>query len=54
MTVDATLKRTKSWRLLCVSSGEIGISEKIEAAGERVNGGVLVRCIDRGPIFERY
>lgn len=46
MTVDAALKKTKSWRLLCLSSGEIGISEKIEAAGERVHGGVLVRCID--------
>ena len=32
--------------LLCLSSGEIGISEKIEAVGERVHGGVLVRCID--------
>lgn len=31
---------------MCLSSGEIGISEKIEAAGDRVNGGVLVRCID--------
>ncbi len=46
MTVDAALRKTKSWRLLCLSSGEIGISEKIEAAGERVHGGVLVRCID--------
>ena len=46
MTVDAALKKTKSWRLLCLSSGEIGISEKIETAGERVHGGVLVRCID--------
>lgn len=46
MTVDTALRKTKSWRLLCLSSGEIGISEKIEAAGERVHGGVLVRCID--------
>ena len=46
MTVDAALRKTKSWRLLCLSSGEIGISEKIEATGERVHGGVLVRCID--------
>lgn len=46
MTADATLKKTKSWRLLCLSSGEIGISEKIESAGERVHGGVLVRCVD--------
>ena len=46
MTVDAALRKTKSWRVLCLSSGEIGISEKIEAAGERVHGGVLVRCID--------
>ena len=46
MTVDAALRKTKSWRLLCLSSGEIGISEKIEAAGERVHGGILVRCID--------
>ena len=46
MTVDAALRKIKSWRLLCLSSGEIGISEKIEAAGERVHGGVLVRCID--------
>ncbi|MBQ3564650.1 MAG: DUF927 domain-containing protein [Alphaproteobacteria bacterium] len=46
MTADAALRKTKSWRLLCLSSGEIGISEKIEAAGERVHSGVLVRCID--------
>ena len=46
MTVDVALRKMKSWRLLCLSSGEIGISEKIEAAGERVHGGVLVRCID--------
>ena len=46
MTVDAALRKTKSWRLLCLSSGEIGISEKIESAGEQVHGGVLVRCID--------
>ena len=46
MTVDAALRKAKSWRLLCLSSGEVGISEKIEATGERVHGGVLVRCID--------
>ena len=46
MTVDAALRKAKSWRLLCLSSGEVGISEKIEAAGERVHGGILVRCID--------
>lgn len=46
MTIDAALKTTKSWRLLCLSSGEIGISEKIESAGEHVHGGVLVRCVD--------
>ena len=46
MTAEAALRKTKSWRLLCLSSGEIGISEKIESAGERVHGGVLVRCID--------
>ena len=44
--VDASLRKTKSWRLLSLSSGEIGISEKIESAGNRVHGGVLVRCID--------
>lgn len=43
---DASLRKTKSWRLLSLSSGEIGISEKIESAGKRVHGGVLVRCVD--------
>ena len=46
MTVDTALRKTKSWQLLCLSSGEIRISEKIEIAGERVHGDVLVRCID--------
>ena len=46
MTAGASLRKSKSWRLFCLSSGEVGISEKIEAAGERVHGGVLVRCID--------
>ena len=45
-TADATLKEIKEWKLFILSSGEIGISDKIEESGKKVKGGILVRCID--------
>ncbi|MDR1196516.1 MAG: DUF927 domain-containing protein [Endomicrobium sp.] len=46
LTRGATLKKVKEWRLSILSSGEIGIADKIEEGGKKVKGGILVRCID--------
>jgi uncharacterized protein (DUF927 family) len=43
---NATLEKTKEWRLCILSSSEIGIADKINDAGGRVTSGQLVRCID--------
>lgn len=46
MNADSTLRNSKTWRLSILSSGEIGIADKMEEAGMKVKGGQLVRCID--------
>ena len=43
---DATLKKIREWRMPILSSGEIGIADKIEEGGKKAKGGILVRCID--------
>lgn len=43
---DATLKKVKEWSISILSSGEIGIADKIEEGGKKAKGGILVRCID--------
>lgn len=46
MNADSTLRNAKRWRLSILSSGEIGIADKMEEAGMKAKGGQLVRCID--------
>ena len=46
MKTDSTLRQAKSWRLMILSSGEVGIADKIEEAGGKVKAGQLVRAID--------
>lgn len=46
MNADATLRKSKTWKLSILSSGEVGISEKIEETGAKIKAGQLVRCID--------
>jgi putative DNA primase/helicase len=46
LTVDAGIRKSKEWRLSILSSGEVGISDKINEGGERTKAGQLMRCID--------
>ena len=43
---DGSLKAASSWRLLLLSTGEIGLAEKIKEEGGRVKAGQAVRLID--------
>lgn len=43
---DSELKPSREWNLAVLSSGEIGISEKIEESGKKAKAGQMVRCID--------
>lgn len=46
MYSDTSLRKSKHWKLAILSSGEVGISDKIEETGTKVKAGQLVRCID--------
>ncbi|MDR1236443.1 MAG: DUF927 domain-containing protein [Holosporaceae bacterium] len=46
MNVNSELKKNKEWTLSVLSSGEIGIADKIAESGEKAKAGQLVRCID--------
>jgi putative DNA primase/helicase len=47
MTSDINIRRSKAWRMSGLSSGEIGIADKIEAEkGAKARAGQLVRCLD--------
>jgi uncharacterized protein (DUF927 family) len=46
MNINAELKKNKEWTLSVLSSGEIGIADKIAESGEKTKAGQLVRCID--------
>jgi hypothetical protein len=46
MDRDAKLRTPRSWRLLLLSTGEVGIQHIIEAEGRRARGGQLVRMVD--------
>ena len=46
MKSDSTLRKAKSWSLMILSSGEVGIADKIEEGGGKVKAGQLVRAID--------
>lgn len=46
MNADSTLRKSKTWKLSILSSGEVGITDKIEETGTKVKAGQLVRCID--------
>ena len=46
MKSDSTLRKAKSWCLMILSSGEVGIADKIEEGGGKVKAGQLVRAID--------
>jgi putative DNA primase/helicase len=46
LTADSELKKSKEWRIAILSSGEIGIVDKIAEAGEKAKAGQTVRFID--------
>lgn len=46
MYSDTSLRKSKHWKLAILSSGEVGISDKIDETGTKVKAGQLVRCID--------
>ena len=54
MKSDSTLRKAKSWCLMILSSGEVGIADKIEEAGGKVKAGHLVRAIDIDANVGRY
>jgi putative DNA primase/helicase len=43
---DGSMRAAKSWRLLVLSTGEVGLAEKIREEGGRVKAGQAVRLID--------
>lgn len=43
---DGNMRPAKSWRVTVLSTGEIGLPEKIEADGGRVQAGQTVRLVD--------
>ncbi|MEO5344402.1 MAG: DUF927 domain-containing protein, partial [Gammaproteobacteria bacterium SHHR-1] len=43
---DATARPILTWRVLLVSSGEIGLADHVEAAGQRFNAGMEARVVD--------
>lgn len=43
---DSELKPSKEWNLAVLSSGEIGIADKIAESGKNAKAGQMVRCID--------
>ncbi|WP_191059150.1 DUF927 domain-containing protein [Geminicoccus harenae] len=43
---DGTARPTASWRLIFLSSGEIGLADKIGETGRRARAGQLVRMVD--------
>ncbi len=43
---DGSMRASKSWRLLVLSSGEVGLAEKIREEGGKVKAGQSVRLID--------
>lgn len=46
MRADATLKPSKAWRTLVLSTGEIPSAEVIESEGKPLKGGQAVRLVD--------
>jgi uncharacterized protein (DUF927 family) len=46
MNINSELKKSKEWTLSVLSSGEVGIADKIAESGEKTKAGQLVRCID--------
>jgi putative DNA primase/helicase len=43
---DGSLRRSKSWRVIVFSTGEISIADKIREAGKAVRGGQEIRILD--------
>lgn len=43
---DGSMRAAKTWRLLVLSTGEVGLAEKIREEGGRVRAGQSVRLID--------
>lgn len=46
LTRDRQLRTPRTWRLLCLSTGEISSQQKIEETQSRANAGQLLRMID--------
>lgn len=46
MARSVTLRKNLEWNLIFLSSGEIGLTDLITQAGEKVRGGQEVRMID--------
>ena len=54
MKSDGDIKETNSWRAMILSSGEVGIADKIESVGGKIKGGHSVRCIDIDALVSRF
>lgn len=46
MYSDTSLRKSKHWKIAILSSGEVGVADKIEEIGIKAKAGQLVRCID--------
>lgn len=46
MYSDISLRKSKHWKIAILSSGEVGVADKIEEIGIKAKAGQLVRCID--------
>lgn len=53
MCSDASLRKSKRWKLAILSSGEVGIADKVEEAGTKIKAGQLVRCIDIDALVDK-
>ncbi len=54
MYSDTSLRKSKHWKLAILSSGEVGIADKIEESGQKIKAGQLVRCIDIDANIGKY
>lgn len=46
MNADSSFRELKEWKEICLSSGEIKLTEKLEEGKTKVHDGMLVRLID--------
>jgi len=53
MCSDSSLRKSKRWKLAILSSGEVGIADKVEETGTKIKAGQLVRCIDIDALVDK-